>query len=1329
MNLNEPISATSNLDNLSTSILKQIDGICSRFERSWLELGRGDLKACFREAARIDCRSCAPLLFRELLEIDMAQSIRQNTEINTIAYQRQFPNYHSIIKSVYRAQLVRKEREQYATPESLYIDFESIREIKVNGHNRFRIIEKIGEGGMGVVYRAMDLTNHDTLALKLLRVYDLQMIQYMKAEFRALAEITHRNLIHFHELTITDDLAFISMEYIDGINFLHYAWQSKSYADRQQGFDRLCQSVFQVVQGLEAIHRRGMIHRDIKPENVLVEADGRVVLLDFGLAKDYLTNVGRNRRHETLVGTLPYMPPEQIWGKNQSPASDFFTLGVMIYVALTGRFPWMRIGESSVRPPRTYQSSVPADLDRITVALLAEDSASRPTTQDLFAYFRPEIPVRGTGFQFRDRDRIFVGRFDELLKLRQAFSRCMTGHLQILEVDGDSGIGKSHLIEHFFDQLAIDEDCLILKSRCYPQERIPYKAFDGIADGLAIFLESHSQLMSEVGLQELLRDVQRMFPGLRGSNTSSDNDLASLQRDPAGQRARAIRAWWNLIARTADVIPVVLWVDDFQWTDEDSIMVLKESAGQIDQSRIVMVFSHRCEYPDVSKHIQSLGEQLPKDAFKHIALGPLDADAIATLVEQRLHYLDPELKSTVATAEGSPFLINEIVECALSDQLQQANTMGASSTINSDTWIQRRIWNLNPAEIQILELMSLSAEPLDCKLIRCVAGVTSEYRVMVSCMCKQALLKMVGVDGREGFLPYHDRIRESIQKHMASERQVECHQGLARALEHLDDDRWGMRAHHHHGAGNLSRAGECALTAGNQSFELLAFTQAAEFYEMSLKWAPGSREHQRNLLKKEASAWEYGGHLPTAAERYYRSADFAEGHTEKRVALLKASEQWMIGGDVDQGVGVIRPLLHYYGIHFPKSGKSLELKIAINLLRLWLYRVLGSNALNRRFSEPETNEKSDCCYFLAKGLVAVIPVLGGYFAIKSLETAQHSGDPVRLARGLFLVGIGLIHGPGLLRKLAVKLLKEGCRIADRVQDSYLLAMVQLTLALEAMHSGKWLAVITSSQQGITILNEKCRGIAWERNLGTMATIRGLEEMGRFSESVGQSQRWIRECHSRGDVHEVNARLLHGFSQIFLNKIDQALDEADQAMTLYGRQEISMNHFYAMRIKAHAFLVKERPQDALEIFKTARDPLQQSGLLSTALIREDFNILYSRIVLHLAKQAPGNARWIREGRKVANDLYSSRRDYGIAFSKLTDASVAFQKGDFRSTITSLNDSRVLFATMSMDLVNACVDYQLRKLEGMCDLKKEEQTIKEVSGADPSVCLKLIMSGFF
>ena len=265
----------------------------------------------------------------------------------------------------------------------------------------YLMLDRVGEGGMGTVYRAEDTRTGASVAVKVLdeaRTRDPQILSRFRREARIATALRHPNIAAFHDFDeavvpsttggARRRVVFLVIEWVEGEDLTAYLQRKEHFPPA-----RLAEIARQLTAALEAAHAVGVVHRDLKPSNIRLTPEGRVKVLDFGLAK-ILENAQLHRDHPptfqtsigSLLGTAPYMAPEQLFGRSVDARTDLFALGVVLYQMATGEVPFsgrnivevlQAVSSKSPVPPSRLDPELPAALDALILQLLAKEPAGR----------------------------------------------------------------------------------------------------------------------------------------------------------------------------------------------------------------------------------------------------------------------------------------------------------------------------------------------------------------------------------------------------------------------------------------------------------------------------------------------------------------------------------------------------------------------------------------------------------------------------------------------------------------------------------------------------------------------------------------------------------------------------------------------------------------------------------------------------------------------------------------------------------------------------------------------------------------------------------------
>jgi energy-coupling factor transporter ATP-binding protein EcfA2 len=971
---------------------------------------------------------------------------------------------------------------------------------------RFDGLELVGRGAQGEVYRARDLELGVPVALKRIGTLGAEAIVQLKAEFRAAAALSHPNLVQLHELFVDDELAYFSMELVEGVTFLE-ALRAVAKEEHARLFQQLC-------DGLGALHDSGLVHRDIKPTNILVRPDGRVVLLDFGFVRDARAFRATPQLAEGLVGTLAYMAPEQLLGAVATSSADVYAAGALLHEALGGSPPDPWLGGPSDASTSVLGDEAPEPLRSLVAAMLRVDPRQRPRIQEV----RDVLLGRSAELRSEAVDLPFVGRTKERAVLRDAVlsSEAATA----VEVCGPSGVGKTELVRRFIGELE-PSDALVLRSRCRPSEIVPYQAFDAAVDELGVEL-----LSRETGSQEKIVEhaarAATLFPSL-ARLVPPDADVGTGAADPIERRREAVEALRILLGIAADGRRLVLWIDDAQWADEDSTTLLADLVAGDDALTVHWVLTTRSEAAESSPLARALAAAAGNSAIdvRTIALGPLSAEESSELVHAiaaSRSMSESAMSAVVDAGAGHPFVLTRLASLGtVSDE-----------TVGSFSYVLAHVTDdLLDEEHRLLEIVAIARQPTELDLVLEAAGTGRAGVIAVRKLESRRLVRTS--PRRNGVLvdSYHDQVPDTLLATLRGERVRDGHHRLALAHEKRGSDP-AVLSHHFHGAGDLPKASVHAEAAGHQANAALAFAKAAKLFESARVWddagsraygngpeprgygngaasrvpanGAGSAARISKLLELEGTALANAGSLAGAGQRYLEAASGADGLASLELRR-RAVESLLAGGRVEDALRELRALLKTLKLPYPSSDPTAMLRAIASLGSYLLRPASGGD----RAVDPVELLRIDTCYSVGRRLADIDPSRGSYFLAASLSRAARGGDPTRLARSLCTAGgaLGAVAGR-TVNRIGDRLMSDASAISERVGTEELAGMLDVAYGEIHMLGGRWREALDRSRTGVARLETK-PGYVFECNVGRIVVLRALEELGRPSDEYEEGR--------------------------------------------------------------------------------------------------------------------------------------------------------------------------------------------------------------------------------
>ncbi len=828
------------------------------------------------------------------------------------------------------------------------------------GTPRYTPLRLLGAGGMGAVYEVEDKTSGGRVALKVMVADEAGRLLRFKQEFRVMAELHHPNLVRLFDLGQHEDRWFFTMELVTGSDLLDVLLteepgeaatvtvaaiprlrggnealdlELEPLASRYDGGsgprlaglppkaslrsdgpprvgpehtnpqpgpacdpEALVRVVAQILDALEYLHGQGIVHRDLKPANILVDLEGVVRVLDFGLASR-LDRDAAISQEGALVGTLAYLSPEQYRGEQASPASDLYALGCLMFQLLTGDLPFQgppmhALAARVERPPPRVEdrvSGVPEVLADVVLGLMARSPEERPTIARVRAALGfgsgPRSTVRasrgegGKPASATNTAEIFVGRKREMAQLAGSIERAAGGELGLVFVSGPSGIGKSAL-----GAMAVRRATRLgfscFSGRCYEREQVPFVAFDRVVDAMTLtFRRWPAEDLA--ALLPAFVEAERLFPAL-GMLTGGSSPEARRPRaaeDPRELSRKAFDAFGDILEAAQRRAPLCLVLDDLQWADEESVALLEAVLAR-GAGRLLILALHRSEALPEGHPFERLRKTLSDGhgatSITLTALGSADSVHLVEAVTKKK--LDPTTSAAlVDQAGGNPFLVRRLAEhlAGLGPEEQAAELADPGS---ADDLLRRMIEGLGPAAEQILALAATAGGDIRAALLREVSGLAHEdFDLAVSELLAGRFLKAVPLGGHGSSHPglphidvYQDRIREVAYRNLGEERRAALHRALALALEARPGDP-GRDAEalvrHWTLAGEPARRRRHAIAAAEEAEKKLAFTRAARLFRLVLEDPEPGEPALVTAARWErvGELFEYGGlHLEAA---------------------------------------------------------------------------------------------------------------------------------------------------------------------------------------------------------------------------------------------------------------------------------------------------------------------------------------------------------------------------------------------------------------------------------------------------------------------------------
>jgi tetratricopeptide (TPR) repeat protein len=770
------------------------------------------------------------------------------------------------------------------------------------GHfaGKYQLGEVLGEGGMGVVYRARHAVSNSPAAVKMVRSLRANALASLRQETLTLTQIQHPQVVRIldHDLSCSDP--WYAMELLEGetlADYLRRTWAPGRAGGARARSDQLSEILSLMIalcEPLAAVHNAGLVHCDLKPSNVFLRDFREPVLMDFGLTTRAHGAVGRELLDIGGIpkGTIPYLSPEVIRGQLPDARADLYAFGCILYEGITGSPPFfaeslgrilhMHLHEAPA-PARSIVAGIPEELDRLLNRLLAKWPTDRfghiEEVADALTQVRSgELPRAVAPITRLFRPQIIAR--DQ--PLEQALAACVQAQQarggRLVAVEGESGIGKTFFANEVCRRGArsgmrvIVGECPAISALTTSNAGVsstPLQPFRPFLEAVADWCRVHGEEQSQALLGWRLSVLAAYEPSLAQLQTRMRSEAPALPSMAA--RERLVQAMLDVLAILSAERPLLLALDDLQWADDLSVAVLQAVQGEFSESHplVVLCLYRSDEVGTEFRAIMSGANTL------HLRLQRLDAQAIAKLVADMLSVREP-LPALVrflhAHSEGIPFFVAEYLRAAVAERLLARNGGHWQLITPNDQpdqfpvlamptelagLVRRRLSSLSALELLVLECAAILGRSFNVDVLREVLGLADTHEEVappVADLVRKDLIEGSDVDG---YRFVHDKIREVVNASSSPERRLQLHGCAAAALERQDharpliEKRFGQLAFHFRLANQPRKAIDYLEMAAVRALALSANADAAQYIREAIDLDDGLSEKSPRMRRAQ----------------------------------------------------------------------------------------------------------------------------------------------------------------------------------------------------------------------------------------------------------------------------------------------------------------------------------------------------------------------------------------------------------------------------------------------------------------------------------------------
>ena len=1033
----------------------------------------------------------------------------------------------------------------------------------------YLLLEQLGAGGMGVVYRARHSGTGQLVALKTVRLPDAAMMRSLRREIHALGRLRHPGVVRVVAEGVEDGLPWYAMELLEGTT-LRQRWASwwRAGTGQRPAAGRLPEALLlvrRICTALGFLHGEGIVHRDLKPDNVLVLPNGQPVLMDFGLVSDFGGARGRESLDVggTMEGSSGYMAPEQISGDLVDARADLYALGCILYELVTGRpvFPgegWDLLRQHLAEPPSPpsrWVRDVPPALEDLLLRLLAKQPRDRlGYASDVSAVLASLGASEDDGAGPPQRAYLyrpdFVGRRPLLEEVERALDEARWSQGRCVLLGAESGAGKTRLAMELA-MAANRRGFRVITGECLPVEvaATPGKSARGAPlhpfRPLLQAVADHCRAAGSQVAQPLLGEHGPLLALYEPALASLSPEAGAVPAELPAQEARQrlLGAFTRVLAAFTAEQPLMLVLDDLQWADELSLAVLEHlQRGELTRLPLLVLGTWRPE-----EESESLRRLLQAPGLTRAKLERLDAESVATMVCGMLALRTPPrafVQYLAHQSEGNPFFVAEYLRTAVDegllrrdatgvwqvtergvalDRLEQALPLPGSLRELLGRWVS----GLRPSARELLERAAVLGREFDGALLL-PEGPGDDARQLeaLEALRVRSVLEEAG-EGRLRFA--HDKLREITYESTPPEARRHLHAEAAQAMESRYagtgnlPQLYGALAHHWATAQAEEKALHYLEQAARHALRMGANVEAAGHLQRALAME-AQRGEERTPEPHHRATWEY-----LLGEAFFGQGDLARAQEHLHRALRLLGQP--LPGKKPAWGGLLLGQMTRQTTHLLRSESAVEAK--------------PSEQEALRVAALATSRLCECYYFSQDMLAVSATALR---AVNLAERAGRRGEVRRQYAQLgYMAGLARLHP---LARHYFRLAREGGSATGE------LAGIATALWYESSYEvtfARWSHAAQRADEAIHLLAR----LGSQGDLQIARTLRAHADYytGHFEASLPRFEE-IRESGREWSNMQYEAWGLYSLARslIPLGRLDEALARLQEARELLARQQ-------------------------------------------------------------------------------------------------------------------------------------------------------------------------------